>query len=75
MITVRELIEQLQVLPPETTVWVATDNEGNDYSALHQVAMMDTFETEEYDDVIEKWYKDVFKRLGDEEVVMLWPVN
>jgi len=75
MITVRELIEQLQVLPPETTVWVATDNEGNYYRPLWQVAMMDTFETEEYDDVIEKWYKDVFKRLGDEEVVMLWPVN
>lgn len=74
MITVRELIEKLQELPPETTVWVASDNEGNCYRPLWLVGMMDTFEEEEYDDGVEKWYKEVFQELGDEEVVMLWPV-
>jgi len=73
MITVRELIEQLQELPPETTVWMSSDGEGNEFKPLYEIDLMDTFDEEEYDGEVEKYYREGFEDLSIEEVIMFWP--
>lgn len=76
---VAELIEHLKQFNPEHQVWMASDDEGNEYRPLGEVANFETFEVEHFDDEYED---EVYIRLeqfsyndvcDNPNVVMIWP--
>jgi len=74
--TVAELIQQLQDINPNMPVWLASDEEGNSYAPLYEIAF---FNTKEVDDngvgdiqVLIRENMDEVAKTHD-KVLMLWP--
>jgi len=64
--TVKELIEILEKLPPETEIVVAKDSEGNDFSPVSEVNL-GTYEPE-------STWSGTFTHDGKSHAC-IWPVN
>jgi hypothetical protein len=75
-LTVAELIEQLQDINPNMPVWMASDEEGNSYAPLYEVALFNTKEVEDNGDGdIEVWVIENMDEVAEkhDKVLMLWP--
>ena len=83
---VNELIQRLQSYPPNTTVLLSCDAEGNDYSPLDGLSMTWASEDDRYytlyahspetdeDSLADDEDPDEIAPGGAEEVVVLWPI-
>lgn len=74
--TVVELIEQLKKFDPNMLVWMTSDEEGNSYAPLYEVALFNTKEVEDNGDGdIEVWVRENMDEVAEkhDKVIMLWP--
>ena len=74
--TVAELIEHLQGINQNMPVWMASDEEGNSYAPLYEVAFFNTKEVEDHGDGdIEVWVRENMEEVAEkhDKVLMLWP--
>lgn len=74
--TVAELIQELQGVDPNMPVWMASDEEGNSYAPLYEVAFFTTKEVEDNGDGdIEVWVRENMEEVAEkhDKVLMLWP--
>lgn len=74
--TVAELIQQLQNIDPHMPVWMASDEEGNSYAPLYEVAFFNTNNVEDNGDGdIEVWVVENMDEVAKshDKVLMLWP--
>lgn len=74
--TVAELIQQLQGIDPDTPIWMASDEEGNSYAPLYEIAFFNTKEVEDRGDGdIEVWIRENMDEVAKthNKVLMFWP--